>query len=684
MTSISDVLSVFVDRLLPSPKELTAMWRAAVILTGTTIALGALTVALRHPFFRQKTHKFADVSKIARNLTRTTGARGGNQQNYDVIIVGGGTAGCVLASRLSENPSVHVLLLENGSSALDSALSQIPAMFPRNFHSEYDYEFHTVPQEHVGMKRKFWPRGKALGGCSSINAMMFHHGAPSDFDKWAELQKGREGASSWKYENFSRYLRKFEKYEPSREHPSVTTSLRGSNGPMLTGHFGHRSEGAVRFQEACVQAGLSFNPDFNTAKGTLGVNSVLTFIDRRGRRVSTESAYLPAEVLARENLTIAIGVRATRIIFEQVKGKTPRAVGVHFRDEHGDTFEVTARREIVLSAGAVHTPQILMLSGIGPATHISSHLIPVVVDLPGVGSHLMDHPTIGYHFRDRTKSLLAGMSHDPSAHGRFSLSARLWQLGLATQYRMTGRGPLTTVILEGIAFARSSNTSLFAQAGITLPVPDHLEDSTTGLDAPDIEMAFSPFTWLEHTAGIFPEGHHFALHTVLLRPTSTGTIRLSSANPSDPPFIDPQYLSTGHDVDVLVRGARLLGAILRQSPLVDMIDPSGSTDTTGLLNHDLASKSDAEIEALIRDRIETIYHPSCTARMAPLEDGGVVDPFLRVYGVEGLRVCDASVFPTITSGHTASPTIAVAEKAAEMLLEAAILENRSARQSVRP
>ncbi|TFY64164.1 hypothetical protein EVJ58_g2814 [Rhodofomes roseus] len=513
----------------------------------------------------------------------------------------------------------------------------------------------------------------AFSSLATDRNVSFHYGAPSDFDQWAELQGGQIGASEWRFDHFNQYLRKFENFHSSEDRPLVDASVRGARGPMPCGFFANVSDGAKRFLKACGKAGIPLNQDFNTAKGTLGVNAPLTFIDPRGRRVTTESAYLTPEVLARQNLTVATRVQVTRVMFRQMKGKRPRAVAVHLKDAHGDAFEVKARREVVLSAGAIHTPQLLMLSGIGPAAHLSAHSIPVITDLPGVGSHLMDHPEISFHFRDKTKSVLAGLSHDPRRHGRFDLLATLWRLALVVQYELTGRGPLTTIVAEALAFVRSSDAPLLAKAGVTLPNPDDIEDSSTGRDAPDLELLLSPMAWLEHACGAYPKGYHFGLHEVLLsasRPTSLGTIRLNSADPSDPPLIDPQYLSTKHDVQVLIRGARLLANILYQHPLADMLDPSGSSDTSGLLNHDLASKSDAELEALIRDRVETIYHPTSTARMAPLEDGGVVDPYLRVYGVEGLRVCDASIFPTITSGHTVSPTIAVAEKAADMIIEA--------------
>jgi len=437
------------------------------------------------------------------------------------------------------------------------------------------------------------------------------------------------------------------------------------------GYFGNDSDTTKYFLEACHNAGLERSPDLNTEKGTLGSSKTMTFIDPKGRRVTTESAYLTPEVLARPNLVIATRAQVTRIVFETTEDKAPRAVGVQFKDRNGELFEVKAKKEVVISAGAIHTPQILMLSGIGPADHLASHDIPVLVDHPGVGSHLMDHPVIDFHFRDKTKSRMAALSYDASRLGKIDPAAIVKQLTYFAEYKLWATGPLTTNVAEAAAFARSSDESLLAKAGVTLPASDDLEDSTSGPSAPDIEIFFTPMSYIEHGRIPFPQGHHVGVHTVLLRPTSTGAVRLQSANASDAPIVDPKYFATQHDITVLVRATRLISHIINTPPFSSsVLDPSGSADSTGLLNHNLAQQSDAEIEAIIRDRVETLYHPTSTARMAPREDGGVVDPLLRVHGIEGLRVCDASVFPTITSGHTVSPTIALAERTADIILEA--------------
>ncbi|KAI0833647.1 GMC oxidoreductase [Trametes gibbosa] len=631
--------------------------RARSVAAASAVLITA-GIVLRHLYARSHPAFVKDAAKAARRV------RAGDEYDfdeYDIVIIGGGTAGCVLASRLSEDPSIRVLLLEAGKSSIAEIYATIPLSYGNMFHTPLDWDLWTVPQKNAGGIAKYWPRAKLLGGCDCLNALVFHMAAPEDYDEWALAQKGQEGAQQWSYREFQEYMLRFEDYCPSPEHPGVDMSPRGKSGPVQVGLFGHTSACTPRFIKACENAGIPAIADVNTAKGTLGVTkdltwNTVTYITPNGRRVTTEFAYLTPDVLRRPNLKIMTHAHVTRVLFD-TSGAAPRAIGAEFTSANGETFRVKARKEVIMAAGAVHTPQILQLSGVGPADHLREHGIPVVADLPGVGSHLMDHLVINLHYRDKTESSLSYVIGNRTLAQHLKFMAVIWQ------YRLKGNGPLTSNICEGIAFVRSTDPKLFPREEFG-PETDP-EDVTSGPGAPDIELFVTPFTIKAHTGIAQPPNHYFGLQGVLLRPTSTGTIRLKSRNPYDPPVIDPQYLSTKNDLAILIRAARLLSRIAHTAPLSDMLDPAGDADAT--LDHALNTRDDAVVAKRVRDAAETLYHPTCTARMAPLEDGGVVDPFLRVHGIPNLRVVDASVFPTIPSGHTAGPVLAVAEKASDLI-----------------
>lgn len=524
---------------------------------------------------------------------------------YDFVIVGAGSAGCVLANRLSIDPRVKVLLLEAGVPDKMREIG-IPAAWVKTLKTEIDWAYYTEPQDSLDGRRMFWPRGKTLGGSSAINAMIYIRGNHRDYDHWAEL--GNEG---WSWEEVLPYFKRLENNERG------TDAYHGVGGPLNVANSGFLNPMTHAFLEAAAQRGIPRTGDFNGA-AQLGV-SPYQVTQKNGTRHSTAAAYL-RPVMHRPNLTIVTGAHALKVLFE---GK--RAVGVQYR-ENGMPREARAAHEVILSGGAVNTPQLLMLSGIGAADDLREHGIDVLMDLPGVGQNMQDH-------------LIAGVLYH--ALKPVSLANALKPHNIV-QYLLLRRGMLLSNVAEAGAFVQ-------------------LEPETTPPNVPDVQYHFGPAFFVDQ--GQTPiDGHGFALGALVLRPKSRGWIKLRSANPLDAPRIQPNYLSDpeGYDLRLTLKGVRLAREILRAPAFnayrgAEFLPGGGITD-------------DEALAAYVRERAETLYHPVGTAKMGR-DKMAVVDEELKVHGVEGLRVVDASVMPVICSGNTNVPTIMIAEKAADMILE---------------
>lgn len=524
--------------------------------------------------------------------------------SWDYVIIGGGVAGCILANRLSADPANSVLLLEAGGKDSNPLVRAPGGLLPIMMSGSYVWPYQSAPQTHLDNRALYVPRGKILGGGSSVNGMVYDRGMHSDYDRWAQA-----GNAGWSYADVLPYFRRLETFHP------VDDPWHGQDGPIQVSRPGIRHPFAQAFVEAGQQAGYPFAPDSNGAdREGFGPVDITCF---KGRRSSAASAYLtPAK--QRPNLKIETHALTTRLLFE---GR--RVIGVEYQKD-GKICQAKARNEVILCAGAINTPQLLMLSGIGPAEHLREHGIAVVHDLPGVGENLQDHVAIGVRYRALTP--LSHLRYLNPIHGAVALA----------RYLFLKSGPLADSGMEAVAFVRSH----------------------PALEEPDLKLLLVMALFANNGRTLTPT-HGFYAHINVARPESRGRVRLVSADPASPPQIDQNYLSTENDWRVLREGVRIARRIFSQPAF----DPHRGEE----LAPGPAVQSDAEIDAFIRASAEADYHSVGTARMGR-DKLAVVDAQLRVRGLDGLRIVDASIMPHLPGGNTAIPVAMIAEKAADMIL----------------
>lgn len=519
---------------------------------------------------------------------------------YDHIVIGAGSAGCVLADRLTASGR-SVLLVEAGGS--DRHLNvQTPAAFSKLFHTKRDWDLRTVPEPAAGDRPLYVPRGRMLGGSSSMNAMIYVRGRPEDYDRWRD----QYGLAGWGWDDVLPRFREVEDFSRGAD------EWHGVGGPLRVEDPTHVSPLTGRFVDACVQAGFSRNDDVNGA--TQDGAGVVQVTQRHGRRWSAADAFLhPAR--ARPELHVATDARVQRLRIEH-----GRAVGVEVW-HRGATRTARARGEVILAAGAIGSPQLLMLSGIGPADHLRGFGIDVVADLP-VGEGLQDHPVVGLQWETSSTESLDDAE----------------DLRHLVRYLVRRDGKLASNVAEAVAFLPST--------------PDRTD--------PDLQFHFGPAYFRDHGATTF-DGHSFTLGPCLVTPRSRGWLRLGSGNTSAPPRFTPGTLADPADLDALVDGVLLARRLADQPALKEV--------TVRELNPGPGVVERAEVAAWVRRQVELLYHPTSTCRASGHGDG-VVDERFRVHGVDGLRVVDASVFPEVPRGNTNAPTIMLATMASHLLLDA--------------
>jgi len=522
----------------------------------------------------------------------------------DFIVIGAGSAGCAVAARLSEDPRTRVVLLEAGGEDKNRWI-HIPLGFGKTFADpSVNWCYETEPDPGAGDRRVFWPRGKVLGGSSSINGMVYIRGQAEDFDHWRQL-----GNSGWSYDDVLPYFRRAEHQTRGAD------EFHGTGGPLCVSDVPDHHPICEAFIETAVELGFPRNADFNGARQDgVGYHQTTT---RQGKRCSTAVGYLrPA--MQRPNLQVITEALTEKILFE---GR--RAIGVAFR-RGGETHTARAAREIILCGGAVNSPQLLMLSGIGPQQHLAGLGIPVVQNLPGVGQSLQDH----YSAPLKLKCRLPITVNDV-------MQSNVKKLKVGLQYYMFRTGPLAMCTSPAALFARTR--------------PE--------LASPDIKLSIQPFSADRPQDGLHPWSG-FSMIVYQLRPDSRGEIKLKSASPADPPAVYPNYLTAETDQRTIVDGLKLCRQLLAQPALAAFLE---SEYLPGL-----AVQSDAELLDFARRRGGTVFHPTSTCKMG-IDAMAVVDPELRVRGVEGLRVADASVMPTVVSGNTNAATIMIGEKTADLV-----------------
>ena len=534
-------------------------------------------------------------------------------KDYDYIIVGAGSAGCVLANRLSEDPANKVLLLEAGGSDRRFFI-QMPIGYGVTYHQKkVNWMYSTEPSPDADNKPSYWPRGKVMGGSSSINAMVYVRGNPKDFDEWSEA-----GNPGWSYKEVLPYFKKMESWQKGSD------SFRGGDGPLNVSEVSNQLHPLCdNFLSAAQEIGIKLNPDMNGEKQEGVGNYQIT--THKGQRMSASRAYIwPTK--GRSNLTIVKNARVTRVLI-----KNKRAYGVEYL-KSGKTHKATALREVILSAGSINSPQLLQLSGVGPKNILEQASVPIVHDSPAVGENLQDHLGVSYFYKSKVPTL------------NDQLRPVLGKIYQGLRYIFLRRGPLSLSVNQSGGFIRTRDD----------------------LEKPNIQLYFSPVSYSlespDRRAMMSPDPFSAMLLGISnCSPRSRGSVHLRSSDPLKTPIIRPNYLSNEDDVKDLLAGVKILRKLAKTDSFRPVI---GEEFRPGP-----QCQTDEQMIQHIKDTVWTVFHPSSTCRMGSDPKSNVVDSDLKVYGIEGLRVVDASIFPSLVCGNINAATIMVGEKASDLILK---------------
>lgn len=524
---------------------------------------------------------------------------------YDYVIVGGGSAGCVLANRLSENSAVRVLLLEAGGKD-NHPLIHMPVGFAKMTTGPHTWGFNTVPQVHANNREIPYAQARVIGGGSSINAEVFTRGHPRDYDRWAN----EEGCEGWAFADIQQY------FVRSEGNTILAGDWHGTDGPLGVSNLKDPQPMTRAFVQSCQELGIPYNPDFNGPQQEgAGVYQTTT---KNGRRCSAAVGYL-RPVIKRPNLTVETGCQVRRVVFEGT-----RATGVEYTNGQG-VQTARAESEVLVTSGAIGTPKLMMLSGVGPAANLAEHGIDIVHDLPGVGENLNDH---------------FGIDIVAELNGHDSLDKYNkwhWAIWAGAQYYLFNSGPVTSNVVEGGAFWYADKDA----------------------QSPDLQFHFLAGAGAEAGVPSVPAGSSgITLNSYTLRPKARGTVRLRSADPDDLPLVDPNFLGHPDDLKTSVEGVKISREIFSQHSLQKHVRSIRFPDEN--------VRTQADFEAYARQYGRTSYHPTCTCKMGT-DEMAVVDPQLRVHGLDGIRICDSSVMPSLIGSNTNAPTIMIAEKASDMI-----------------